>query len=100
VFGRVVQEKFLRNTNELNSRELVIIGGVSVGDQTRVLRQGVDIIVATPGRLEELIGSGEIDLTHMRFFILDEAVKNKTIAQKTMIILYLSLLGRSFKSRL
>lgn len=39
-----------------------------------MLHQGVDIIVATPGRLDELIGSGEIDLTHMRFFILDEAV--------------------------
>ena len=57
------------------SRELVIIGGVSVGEQTRILRQGVDIIVATPGRLDELIGGGEIDLAHMRFFILDEAVR-------------------------
>jgi superfamily II DNA/RNA helicase len=55
----------------------VIIGGVPVGEQTRILRQGIDIIVATPGRLEELIGSGEIDLTHMRFFILDEAVNQK-----------------------
>ncbi len=60
------------------NRELVIIGGVSVGEQTRVLRQGIDIIVATPGRLEELIGGGEIDLAHMRFFILDEAV-NRTL---------------------
>lgn len=68
-------------------RELVIIGGVSVGDQTRVLRQGVDIIVATPGRLEELIGGGEIDLTHMRFFILDEAVKiNLTIVISLAVI--------------
>ncbi len=58
-------------------RELVIIGGVSVGEQTRILRQGIDIIVATPGRLEELISSGEIDLAHMRFFILDEAVNTK-----------------------
>ena len=58
-------------------RELVIIGGVSVGEQTRSLRQGIDIIVATPGRLEELISSGEIDLTHMRFFILDEAVNRR-----------------------
>ena len=68
-------------------RELVIIGGVSVGDQTRVLRQGVDIIVATPGRLEELIGGGEIDLTHMRFFILDEAVNiNSTIVISLAVI--------------
>jgi superfamily II DNA/RNA helicase len=47
---------------------------VLIGEQTRVLRQGVDIIVATPGRLDELISDGEIDLAHMRFFILDEAV--------------------------
>lgn len=52
----------------------MIIGGVAVAEQTRVLRQGVDIIVATPGRLDELISGGEIDLSHMRFFILDEAV--------------------------
>jgi hypothetical protein len=57
----------------------VIIGGVAVGEQTRILHQGVDIIVATPGRLDELISGGEIDLSHMRFFILDEAVKNEII---------------------
>lgn len=50
---------------------------MAVGEQTRVLREGVDIIVATPGRLDELISGGEIDLTHMRFFILDEAVTMK-----------------------
>ena len=57
-----------------SNRELAIVGGVAIGEQTRVLHQGVDIIVATPGRLDELISGGEIDLTHMRFFILDEAV--------------------------
>ena len=61
----------------LSNRELVIIGGIAIGEQIRVLCEGVDIIVATPGRLDELISSGEIDLTHMRFFILDEAVKNE-----------------------
>lgn len=43
-----------------------------------MLRQGVDIIVATPGRLEELISSGEIELAHIRFYILDEAVRTKS----------------------
>jgi superfamily II DNA/RNA helicase len=57
----------------------VIIGGVSIGEQTRILREGVDLIVATPGRLEELINSGEINLAHMRFFILDEAVNKKKL---------------------
>ena len=68
-------------------RELVIIGGVAVGEQTRVLRQGVDIIVATPGRLDELISGGEIDLSHMRFFILDEAVTNRNFADRLAILL-------------
>ncbi|CAF5089157.1 unnamed protein product, partial [Rotaria sp. Silwood1] len=57
-----VFQKYLNNPRV---RELVIIGGVAVGEQTRVLREGVDIIVATPGRLDELISGGEIDLTHM-----------------------------------
>ncbi len=57
----------------------MIIGGVSIGEQTRILREGVDLIVATPGRLEELINSGEINLAHMRFFILDEAVNKKKL---------------------
>ena len=59
----------------------MIIGGVAVGEQTRILRQGVDIIVATPGRLDELISGGEIDLSHMRFFILDEAVTKSKFFQ-------------------
>ncbi|CAF3440901.1 unnamed protein product [Rotaria socialis] len=65
-----VFQKYLNNPRV---RELVIIGGVAIGEQIRVLREGIDIIVATPGRLDELISGGEIDLTHMRFFILDEA---------------------------
>lgn len=42
-------------------------------DQIEALSRGVDIVVGTPGRLEELIGSGHISLAHTRFFILDEA---------------------------
>ena len=60
-------------------RELVVIGGVPIAEQIRIIRQGIDIVVATPGRLDELISSGEIDLTHMRFFILDEAVNIEAI---------------------
>uniref|UniRef100_A0A023GNS0 ATP-dependent RNA helicase n=1 Tax=Amblyomma triste TaxID=251400 RepID=A0A023GNS0_AMBTT len=54
-------------------RELLIIGGVSVKDQIEVLRNGVDIVVGTPGRLEDLIATGELSLTQVRFFVLDEA---------------------------
>lgn len=53
--------------------ELLLVGGTSVKDQISALRDGVDIIVATPGRLEDLISSGEVSLSQIRFFVLDEA---------------------------
>lgn len=46
---------------------------VYVRDQLAILQKGVDIIVATPGRLEDLIGGGQVSLTHCCFFVLDEA---------------------------
>jgi hypothetical protein len=54
-------------------RELLVVGGVKVDDQIRALEAGVDIVVATPGRLEDLIQKGSLSLTQCRFFILDEA---------------------------
>ena len=46
---------------------------MKVGDQVKALEAGVDIVVATPGRLEDLIQQGSLSLTQCRFFILDEA---------------------------
>ncbi|MEQ8910027.1 MAG: DEAD/DEAH box helicase [Vicingaceae bacterium] len=54
-------------------RHTVIFGGVKQGKQTRTLAQGVDILVATPGRLLDLIGQGFITLKHIQYFVLDEA---------------------------
>ena len=51
----------------------VIFGGVSQFQQTNILRKGVDILVATPGRLLDLISQGFIDLKHLKIFVLDEA---------------------------
>jgi len=51
----------------------VIFGGVSQLNQTNILRRGVDILVATPGRLLDLISQGFIDLKHLKIFVLDEA---------------------------
>ena len=51
----------------------VIFGGVSQLNQTNILRRGVDILVATPGRLLDLISQGFIDLRHLKIFVLDEA---------------------------
>ncbi|KAL6447461.1 hypothetical protein ACFW04_001566 [Cataglyphis niger] len=54
-------------------RELLVIGGVNVKEQIATLNSGVDIVVGTPGRLEDLIQGGYLLLTHCRFFVLDEA---------------------------
>ncbi len=51
----------------------VIFGGVSQVNQVKVLRRGVDILIATPGRLLDLINQKIISLAHVQIFILDEA---------------------------
>ncbi|VEL36100.1 unnamed protein product [Protopolystoma xenopodis] len=53
-------------------RELLIIGGANSQRQVEELGRGVDIVVATPGRLDDLISTGTLLLSHCRFFILDE----------------------------
>ena len=50
-----------------------VFGGVPARPQTTVLRRGVDIVVACPGRLEDLIGAGECRLNAVEITVLDEA---------------------------
>ncbi|MFA9378602.1 MAG: DEAD/DEAH box helicase [Lachnotalea sp.] len=50
----------------------VIFGGISAKPQIEELRNGVDILVATPGRLNDLIGQKEVDLSNVEIFVLDE----------------------------
>jgi ATP-dependent RNA helicase RhlE len=57
----------------LKTRSLVIFGGVSQVPQVQSLHQGVDILVATPGRLLDLMNQGHVSLKDIRFFVLDEA---------------------------
>lgn len=54
-------------------RHAVIYGGVRQGPQVRALQSGIDILVATPGRLLDLIGQGFIELGAVEILILDEA---------------------------
>ncbi|SOC81236.1 ATP-dependent RNA helicase RhlE [Salinimicrobium sediminis] len=51
----------------------VIFGGVSQNSQTQQLKRGVDILVATPGRLLDLMNQGFINLKQLQIFVLDEA---------------------------
>lgn len=57
----------------LTLNHLVIFGGVSQHSQVRSLGSGVDILVATPGRLLDLMQQGFADLSSIEFFVLDEA---------------------------
>ena len=54
-------------------RSTVIFGGVGSNPQIQKLRRGIDILVATPGRLLDLANQGEVDLSQVEFFVLDEA---------------------------
>jgi ATP-dependent RNA helicase RhlE len=54
-------------------RHTVIFGGVGQNPQVKALRNGVEIVVATPGRLLDLMNQGFVDLSHVEILILDEA---------------------------
>jgi ATP-dependent RNA helicase RhlE len=68
-----IGERFGAYGEHLDLRHQVIFGGVNQNPQVRALRRGLDILVATPGRLLDLIGQGYIDLREVEFFVLDEA---------------------------
>ena len=57
----------------LNIKHQVIFGGVPQYSQVQAIRRGVDIIVATPGRLLDLMQQGHINLNNIKYFVLDEA---------------------------
>ena len=68
-----IHENFTQYGKYLPLRCAVIFGGVNQNPQVEQLRAGVDILVATPGRLNDLIGQGHITLRDIRIFVLDEA---------------------------
>lgn len=54
-------------------RNTVVFGGVNQGAQTNALSRGIDVLVATPGRLLDLMDQGYIQLNNIEYFVLDEA---------------------------
>jgi len=68
-----IDESFKAYGRYSGLRSTVIFGGVNQHQQTTILRKGVDILVATPGRLLDLISQGFISLSAVEFFVLDEA---------------------------
>jgi len=68
-----IGDSFTTYGKNLGYRHAVIFGGVGQGNQERALRAGVDILVATPGRLLDLTAQGVVRLRHIEIFVLDEA---------------------------
>ena len=68
-----IEESFKAYGKNLHLKHLVIFGGVGQKPQTDALQRGVDILVATPGRLLDLMNQGFISLNHITHFVLDEA---------------------------
>ena len=68
-----VQENIREYSEFMHIRSTVIFGGVNQNPQVRTIQQGIDILVATPGRLLDLCTQGHINLRDVEFFVLDEA---------------------------
>ncbi len=68
-----IGESFEAYGKYLKLRSTVIFGGVGQAPQVEALKKGVDILIACPGRLNDLIGQGYIDLSDLEIFVLDEA---------------------------
>ena len=68
-----IDENFTAYGKYTNIKNVVIFGGVKQGPQTNALKNGVDVLIATPGRLLDLMNQGFISLKSIRYFVLDEA---------------------------
>ncbi|HZX59865.1 MAG TPA: DEAD/DEAH box helicase, partial [Mucilaginibacter sp.] len=68
-----IDESFAAYGRHTGLKHLVIFGGVSQNPQTDALRRGVDILVATPGRLLDLMNQRFVHLEHVKMLVLDEA---------------------------
>lgn len=68
-----IGENFVSYSKYNNVRTTVIYGGVKQGSQTQALNRGVDVLIATPGRLLDLMTQGYISLKDVGYFVLDEA---------------------------
>ena len=68
-----IQESFVAYGRYLPLRSAVIFGGVGQNPQVEQLKKGVDVLVATPGRLGDLYNQKYVDLSRLEIFVLDEA---------------------------
>jgi ATP-dependent RNA helicase RhlE len=62
-----------RYGKNLGLSNIVVYGGVNINSQIKAMRRGVDIVIATPGRLLDLMDRGHVNLSQVEIFVLDEA---------------------------
>jgi ATP-dependent RNA helicase RhlE len=70
-----VHDSFKIYARDLPMKSACIFGGVGMNPQVQAMSKGVDILVACPGRLLDLIGQGSVDLSHVEILVLDEAAR-------------------------
>lgn len=68
-----IEENFVAYSRHTNIKSLVIFGGVSQNPQVKALKEGVDILIATPGRMLDLYSQKFLKLNDVKYFVLDEA---------------------------
>lgn len=68
-----IDESFRSYAKGLKVRSVVLLGGVSIRPQIEQIRRGVDIVIATPGRLLDVVEHRALNLSHIHTFVLDEA---------------------------
>jgi ATP-dependent RNA helicase RhlE len=68
-----IQDSFATYGKYMNTKSMVIYGGVSQVPQVQQLKEGVDILIATPGRFLDLNKQGFLDMNHLHHLVIDEA---------------------------
>jgi ATP-dependent RNA helicase RhlE len=68
-----ISESFRVYGQHMRFRQALVYGGVGQGEQVKAVRRGADVVIATPGRLLDLMDQGHVDLGDVEIFVLDEA---------------------------
>eukprot|EP00037_Helgoeca_nana_P016987 m.160263 g.160263 ORF g.160263 m.160263 type:complete len:733 (-) comp23784_c0_seq5:112-2310(-) len=78
-------ELFRKNLPSPGVQAVALIGGGDTKEQIRQLQAGTDIVVGTPGRISDFLSTGKLDVSQVRFYILDEADGLLTSGQSRMV---------------
>jgi superfamily II DNA/RNA helicase len=68
-----IQDNFTRYTKYTNLTSALLVGGDNMQEQTAILERGVDVLIATPGRLLDLFGRGALLMNAVKILVIDEA---------------------------